>query len=527
MRIHTVGIVFVTVSILLTAGCVGGDPADHENVLRIGTPMEIKSQNVFGDYNLGIFFALSNPTLSRMNENGEIIGYLASHYTVSDDNRIWTFYIDDSFFWSDGTPVTPEDVAFSITTYGEKIPSARWIGENLDDILIGDNYVSFIFTQPYTTIDLEFCSYRIVPARDWESIDEPLQYTSRGPYTGSGPFYLDDINLQAGILTFERNQHWRGEEPSIDRIEVHSYSNIDSAMLALERGDVDTFYRYAGSYPYTGIQRLEATGNFDFIETTNVGLIFLGLNLKSAPTDDPAFREAIAYAINYEEIIRIDALGYGEVPNRGFVPPSMEFFRDTPPLSYNPAHAEALLDAAGYADKTGNGYRQGKDGEEIGLEILIRSEYARTGELIADYLNDIGVRTTIKTVDATTWFTLKDSYSYDLTITRTTPWGMYMHAGYGTGYFDSRRTGQGVLHYLDDPPFLELCDMMRDTTDPSLQREYAWQMQDYYAENLPGIALYWNKIVTPYNTAFTGWKTDPLYGIYNMETFVNIQRSGA
>lgn len=526
MKKSTVMIILATITLLLAVGCTGTSPDGSETILRIGTPMEIKSQSIFGDYNLGIFFALSNPTLCRMNADGEIIGYLASHYTVSEDNRIWTFYIDDSFIWSDGTPVTPEDVAFSISTYGEKIPSARWIGETLEDIRIGEDYVSFTFTKPYTTIDLEFCTYRIVPEKDWANIEDPIQYTSRGPYVGSGPFYLEDIDIQAGILRFERNPYWRGEKPNLDRIEIHSFTNIDTAMLALERGNVDTFYRYAGSYPYTGIQRLKATGSFDFIETTNVGLIFLGLNLKKAPTNDIAFREAIAYAINYEEIILIDALGYGDVPNRGFIPPSMEFYKDTPPLAYNPERARELLDAAGYIDTNKDGYRQGKNGEEIKIEILIRSDYARIAELMADYLNNIGVRSTIKTVDPTTWFALKDSYSYDLTITRSTPWGMYMHAGYGTGYFDSRRTGQGVLHYLDDPVFLELCDEMLKTTDQSMQREYAWKVQDYYAEHLPGIALYWNKIVTPYNKAFTGWKPDPLYGIYNMENFVSIQRAG-
>ena len=59
------------------------------------------------------------------------------------------------------------------------------------------------------------------------------------------------------------------------------------------------------------------------MEKTNIGLVFLAPNLKKAPFSDEEFREALSYAINYEELAKLETLGYGEVPNRGFVPPSM------------------------------------------------------------------------------------------------------------------------------------------------------------------------------------------------------------
>jgi peptide/nickel transport system substrate-binding protein len=102
---------------------------------------------------------------------------------------------------------------------------------------------------------------------------------------------------------------------------------------------------------------------------------------------------------------------------------------------------------------------------------------------------------------------------------------MLMHASYGTGYFDSRRTGRGVLHILDDPYFLKLSDDILSTTDLKELKYLSSRVQDYYAEKLPAIALYWNTIVTPFNRNFTGWKPDPLYGIYNVDNFLSVKKN--
>ena len=200
----------------------------------------------------------------------------------------------------------------------------------------------------------------------------------------------------------------------------------------------------------------------------------------------------------------------------------MENFKETEKLEYSPEKARETLKKAGYSDSNGNGILEGKDGKDIKLEILIRSDYARTGELLDEYFEKIGLSADLKTVDSDTWITLKDSYDYDLTVTRSTPWGMLMHASWGSGYFDSRRTGQGVMHNLEDPVFLQLCDDILATTDPEELQAYAYELQDYYAENLPAIPLYWSKSVTPFNRHFEGWYADPLYGIYNLDTFVNV-----
>jgi len=500
------------------------EPPENTGVLRIATPNAVKATNFYSDYYVGIFTHLSNMPMMRMDESGHLVGLTADHYEVSADNTQWTFYLKDNLFWSDGKRVTPEDVAFSFEYLGENNADAGWIKETLLGTTVSeeDNSVTFIFNKPYTTINLEFATYNIIPKHIWENIPDPTAYTEAGPFVGNGPYYLENIDLNAAKLTFRKNNHWQGKQPSFGSVEIHWFANDNAAALALESGTVDTYYRYANSYPYASVQRLKDTGNFNTLEKTSIGLTFLAPNLKRAPMDDLQFREAIAQAINYTELVTVDTLGYGTVPKRGFVPPGMDYFMDTPTLAYNPTKARQTLAAAGYTDTNGNGIVE-KEGADLDLDLLVRTGFERDGQLIEEYLEAVGIGATVHQVDATTWYDLKDNYDYDLTVTSTTPWGMLMHAGWGTGYFDSRRTGKGVLHNLDDPAYLALCDNILATTNQAQLKQYAEEMQTYFNDNLPAIALYWKKDVIPYNRAYTGWYYEPLFGIYDIETFLNVR----
>jgi len=156
--------------------------------------------------------------------------------------------------------------------------------------------------------------------------------------------------------------------------------------------------------------------------------------------------------------------------------------------------------------------------------MLVEPDYVRRGELVKEYLEKVGIGVTIKNVDESTWIALKDQYQYDLTVTRTSPWGMMVYGSWATAYFDTRRTGEGVLHIVDDPAYLALVDGLLSTTDPTTIQKLAYAVQDYYAENLPAIPLYWNMIVTPFNRHFSGWMPDPLFGIYNIDTSINLKK---
>ena len=516
-----IGLSIILILLLFGASTVSA-AEDDQKVLKIATPNEIQSPSFLGDYNLGLFIGISNPALLQMDENGNVIPDLAKSWSSSSDYTEWTFVIDDKYQWSDGTPLTPEDVAFNINYRGD-IASSGWIGDTLIDTKTTADSVTFTFNKPYSRLDFEFLTYPTIPKHIWESVSFPEAETSNGPYVGCGPYYVKSVDINAATLIFEKNPYWQGEEYYYDIIEVHYFSNEDAASLALERGEADTYWKYASTYPYAAVSVLEKNDKFDIFRAPSIGLSFLGFNVVEGIGTDLEFRKAVSYAINYEELMQISTLGFGSIPTRGFVPPGMPYYQEMPSLAYEPKTSEEILEAAGYIDSDGNGIRETPDGEELQVVLVIRPDYSREGELVAEYLTDIGIGIDLKVVETNTWYEIKDNYQYDLTITRTTPWGMLMHANWGTGYFDSRRTGQGVLHTDNNSVFLELCDAILATTNASELEKYAADVQDYYAEYLPGLALYWKQDITPINKEITGWYSTPYKGILNEISLMQIQ----
>lgn len=496
-----------------------------KNTLKIGTTREgFKSASLLGNTFLSLFARISNPPLMTMSKDGKPEGLIISQYSVSEDCTTWKFYFDRDLFWSDGIRVTAEDAKFSIELLAEVVPYARWLKEIIAKLFIAeDNALTLQLKKPYSRLDFDFATYNILPKHIWEKIDAPLRYTSHDETVGCGPFIIEKIDLNAGIIRFRKNPHWKGHKPELGNIEIHLYNSIDVLAFALERGEVDTYYRYASSYPYPNIQRLKSTDAFDFIEEPHFGLKFLGFNLKKKPMSDYRFREAISYAIDYEEIIKLDILGYGEIPSRGFIPPVMPAYEEKAQLKYDLEKAKNLLAEAGYIDRDGNGFRDTPDAKDIKLTILISKDYVRLAELVMDYLGAAGIDAQLKTVEYNTWVSMKDKFNYDLVVSRTSPWGMFMHANWATGYFDTRRTGEGVLHNVDDPKFLKLCDDILSTKDEEKLKEYASDVQDYYARFLPAIALYWSRTVTPYKKQYIGWSTNPLYSFYNIQNFLSLR----
>lgn len=524
MRIRSTAVI---PAILLTVicSCSGpGNPQTDGKILRIGTTSTIRAANILKDTTLGLFAHISNPPLTAMSTDGEIVGLLVDDFFPAENGRAWTFRLKENLFWSDGKPVTSADICFSIKLTGWNNPYAYWIRENLEESQTPDERtVIFTFKKSYTRLPFEFATHNILPKHEWEPLENPNTYQHTGPYIGCGPYFISQTDLDSGLLIFEKNPYWRGSPPEIDTIEINLYNNIDVLCLALEKGEIDTFYEYAGTYPYANLRRLEADSRFGLLEMPDAGLVYLGFNLREGPLASPVLREAIAYAVDYEELVRLDLLGYGHIARRGFVPPVMPQFVDTPQLKYDPQKARTILRTAGYGDSDDDGILEDPQGQALKLKLPTQLRYIRTAELIQDYLGRIGIRVLPQIVDSSTWIALKESFKYDLTIARTTPWGMYMHAGWATGYFDSRRTGEGVLRTLDDPRFFALCDAILASNQPESTASTAESIQHYYSRNLPALALYWSTLLVPYKKSLAGWIVDPLYGIYNIDTFINLK----
>lgn len=521
-------ILLLAMTSLLPTGCASqsvtmpqGEPSAAKTTpatLKVGTTRQIKSSNPVSDYWYGVLGGfLTQESLVRIDPQLSIKPGLAEKWEVSDQARVWKFHITNKARWHDGHPVTVEDVKFSIDYRMAKDPQSAWMKDVLESVDIEGDAVVLRLNKPYSTLLTEFDTYRILPKHVWEKVEDPLQYTGQDATLGCGPYQLDRIDLNAGNIVFKANADYFEGKPAIDVIEFSVYRNVDAMTMALAKGDIDITWDYSASLPYTSLPPLTESADIEIATEIDLGVpVALGFNLKRSPTSERVFRQAISYAIDYAKLAELVFVGYGRIPTSAFVPASMPNHNASlNPLQQDIKKAGELLDSIGVKDVNGDGTRENTDGTNLELTILSRTDsdvIARSAELLQGYLKSVGVASRLRALDTATWTSTKDNMDYDLVLLRTTPWGMMMHAGYASGYFDSRRTGAGVLHNVDDPAYLALCDQILSTTDEDKTTELQTELQEYYAQELPAIALAWADIIYPYNSRWEGWQVDVIHG---------------
>ena len=493
------------------------DQQSEEVVLRVGSTKPFKTTNKFADYWYGVLSNLTtHDSLIKLGPDMEPTPWLASDWSISDDSTEFTFTIRDDVTWHDGEPVTPEDVAFSIEYYRDRDPQAGWMQEVVEEVTVDGDDVTLQLTRPYGNLMTEFMTYSVIPEHIWGDVEDPLKYDGEDRVIGSGPFEFVSWNEAAGVFVFEVNDSYPGEI-LVDRLEVHVFRTMDALVMALQSGQVHTWWDYSGEFPYTHVPPLLKSGDIEFESATFLGVpAALGFNLERGPTSDRTFREAVSHAINYQQIADLVFAGYGSVPTYGFIPTTHPNFNDSlASLEYDAETSRELLDSLGMVDTDSDGVREDESGDDLQLTLLTRGDKAsivRTTELVAGNLRDVGIECDVNAIDTSTWIATKDEGEYDLVFFRATPWGTLMHAANASGYFDVRRTGAGVLHNLSATEYLDACDARLATAIPEEQEELDLKLQELHQEYLPGIALVWIDSVYPYREGWDNWTVDHIYG---------------
>ncbi len=501
------------------SGCAGGPDGEAEEVvLRVGSTRPFSTTNKFSDYWYGVLSGITtHDSLIKLGPDMQPVPWLAREWHISEDSKTFTFTIVNNATWHDNTTLTAEDVKFSIEYYRDRDPQAGWMNDVISSVEVLDgNRVRLSLNRSYGNLLTEFMTYTAVPQHIWSGVENPLTYNGTDRIVGSGPFRLESWDPAAGKFVFIANANYFGGKPKVDRLEVYVFGTMDALVMALIRGDIDTWWDYSGEFPNTYIPPLLVSGKIDFAFATFLGVpAALGFNDQRSLTNNITFRRAVTYAINYSQIVDLVFGGYGTVPTYGFSPSTHPNHNNTiPRLACNRTMAENLLNSIGVIDSDSDGWRE-FEGAKVTLTLLTRSDsisMLRSTEMVASDLKAIGLDTNIVALGSAAWRTRKDAKNYDLVFFRGTPWGMLMHAGHGSGYFDSRRTGAGVLFNLNNAEYLATCDARLATAIPGEQAQLDNKLQQLHGELLPGIALAWIESTYPYRKGWENWVVDHIYG---------------
>jgi peptide/nickel transport system substrate-binding protein len=246
-------------------------------------------------------------------KNGATSPMLASSFTWSPNKDSIVFTIRDGVKWSDGKPLTAEDVAFTFNLMKQH-PGldlyALWTGAGLNSVTAQGNKVTLKFAKPAEPYFFNFANQvDIVPKHIWstgEPASKPETYTDKKP-VGSGPFTVNSCS--SNNIEYTANPtYWQKGKPYIQKVEYPAYLDNNPANLDLQSGKAE----WGGQY----IPNIDAfykskspDNNYWFPPTANVAIV-ANNDPSHAITSKLAVRQAIAYALNREQISKIGESGY-------------------------------------------------------------------------------------------------------------------------------------------------------------------------------------------------------------------------
>jgi peptide/nickel transport system substrate-binding protein len=294
---------------------------------------------------------LFQSTLLRRNENLELVNDLATDYSISDDRKVWTVNIRQDAVFSDGQPVTAEDVAYTFTKAGESggLTDVTVLEEA---VAIDEDTVELRLKEPQSTFVNRLVTLGIVPKHA-----HGADY-ARNPI-GSGPYKLVQWD-EGQQLIVEANPNYYGEPPAIQRL-VFLFVEEDAAFAAAKSGQAQV----AAVPQSLAVQQIDGMKLYDVTSVDNRGLMFPfpQSNTKTTPDGKPvgndvtanrALRQAINVAIDRQALVDGVLEGYGS-PAYG---PVSGLAWEEPEATIEDAdleQAQQILAEGGWSDKNGDG----------------------------------------------------------------------------------------------------------------------------------------------------------------------------
>ncbi|WP_425101748.1 ABC transporter substrate-binding protein [Tropicibacter sp. S64] len=420
--------------------------------------------------------------LTRFMADGSVAPGLAKSWDISEDGLTYTFHLQPEVTFHDGTTMDAEDVKFSLdraraedSQNAQKALFAEIASVEATDPLT----VTVTLTQPNGSFlfNMAWGDAVIVAPESIETIKQtPI---------GTGPFRFDSWTQGDSIHLVAYDGYW-GLHPALLEATFKFISDPTAAFAAMMAQDIDAFAGYPA--PENLIQ-FESDPRFQVLVGSTEGETILAMNNKLPPFDNVKVREAVAHAINRQDIIDGAMFGQGTPIGTHFAPHNPDYEDLTALSAYDPEKSKALLAEAGFPD-----------GFTTTLKLPPPSYARRGGEIIAAQLRAVGIETEITNLEWAQWleevFRGKD---FGLTIvSHTEPMdiGIYARPDY---YFQ-----------YDNPAFQELMKTLTATTNPEQRSALLRQAQEIIAKDYVNGYLFQLAYPTVADARLTGlWENQP------------------
>ena len=475
---------------------------------------------------------------------------LAESWEESADGKTWTYTLRPDLVWSDGTPLTANDVAYTFNRILEGRYEQRNYGNyvrNITSVEATDDRTVVMTVRAPSPI-MERLAVYILPEHVWSGVDTKAVKSFANepegePLVGSGPFLVAERRTGQFIRLVANDSYYAGR-PKVDELVFRIYNNPDALGQALIKGEVD----FATGLTADVFSTLEGQEGITTYAGDYSGFNELAFNMGAATADgkpigdgnphlqDQQVRLAISHAIDRQQMVDKILNGYG-TPGSTIIPPLYTTLHIDPGTqTYDPALANQILDDAGYAMGP-DGVRVGPDGVPMKYRLFVRTDSdssVKSGEYFKSYLAAIGIEAEIKPVDENALFEIIGRGEFDMF-----EWGWVVEPDpdYQLSTFTcaKRSYEDGGEIYADlsdsfycDEEYDQLYAAQSEETDQTARADIVKQMQQILYDAVPYVVTYYYDNLEAYRSdRFTGFVGQPegsgsllfQYGVY---TYANV-----
>lgn len=422
--------------------------------------------------------------LVKVDRHGRLVPWLAERWHTT-DNRNYTFFLKRGVRFHNGRELKAADVKFVFERAMNpetKHPHPADYA-SIRDIIVKDDYTVTFALKETNANFLQYLARQGSVIYPREAVD-----TLKSAPVGTGPFRFGEwVRGDRIVLLRNPDYHVQGL-PKLDRVTFRFIPDPNAALAALKAGDIDVSAFGLGP---EHVADLRKDARFTVIvgETTND--VILALNNERKPFSDVRVRRAVTHAIDKRAVVTGAMFGLGRVLGSN-VDPLNPYFVDVSNLvPYDPARARKLLAEAGYP----NGF-------ETTLRVAPQYYYTvRTGEVIADQLQKVGIRVRIEQIEWGQWLArVYRQADYDMTI-----------IGHAESWDIKNYANPKYYFRYNSPRFQELFQKSEVTLDDRARRDLYVRMQKLLAEEAPVVFLYVHPRLVATKKGVEGiWKDLPI-----------------
>ena len=354
--------------------------------------------------------------LADLDENSEFTPELAESWESSDDFLKLTYHLRKDALWSDGQPITAEDVKFTYDLLMDTLVASprQSACDFIKSVTVVDpNTVTFEFTEAYPTQIFDTAG-EILPKHILEKIDHKEIKNhdfGRNP-VASGPFKLKKWVSQQ-YLELEPNEKYFGRRAYLDQVVFKIVPDKTNLLMQLKSGEIDM----VSDVPAAEIESLKnSKGGLSVYHVDGRVYYYIGYNEKSPLFSDKAIRQALTMSLDRNKIIDALLYGYGR-PCLGPLAPMVKwaYNEDVKDIIYDPETTKATLNKSGWKDSNGDGILD-KNGKkfEFTLSCATGNQLkADVAVIVQEQLKKIGIKVNIEMLEWTTFIDHIQSKNFD------------------------------------------------------------------------------------------------------------------